>query len=150
MKRILFIIFIIGTLSSCKKDTDNTTSETLSGRWITGGYDLELYNSAGVKVSHIVADAIKTYWTFDSKQVKISYDLSTQVIVSDYTLKRNMNNRILSFSNPQVAFQADWNIEEQTDKYMRITSVVTDKKALGYGNNQTAAKGIMTISLTKE
>jgi hypothetical protein len=150
MKRILFLIFIVIGLYGCKKDSDNSTRETLSGKWATGGYNLELYNSSGVKVSHLIADAIKTYWTFDDKQVKVSTDLNTQVIVSEYTLKRNVDNRVLSFSNPQVARQADWRIEEQTDKYMRITSEITDKKSLVYGNNQTAARGVMTIYLNKE
>jgi hypothetical protein len=150
MKRILLLIFIVIGLSGCKKDSDNSTSETLSGKWATGGYNLELYNSSGVKVSHLIADAIKTYWTFDDKQVKVSTDFNTQVIVSEYTLKRNVDNRVLTFSNPQVATQADWRIEEQTDKYMRITSEITDKKSLVYGSNQTAARGVMTIYLNKE
>jgi len=151
MKRILFLLLIIISISSCKKDADHTTTETLSGKWATGGYDLELYNSSGVKVSHIVADAIKTYWTYDTKQVKISTDLNTQVIVSEYSLRRNMNNRVLSFSNPDVAAkQADWSIEEQTDKYMRITARITDKQSLVYGDNKTAAWGIMSISFSKE
>ncbi|MDQ0640947.1 hypothetical protein QF042_004512 [Pedobacter sp. W3I1] len=69
MKRILFLLFIIVNISGCKKDTDNTTNETLSGKWSTGGYDLELYNSSGIKVSHIIADAVKSQWTFDDKQL---------------------------------------------------------------------------------
>jgi hypothetical protein len=113
MKRILFLIFIVIGLYGCKKDSDNSTSETLSGKWATGGYNLELYNSSGVKVSHLIADAIKTYWTFDDKQVKVSTDFNTQVIVSEYTLKRNVDNRVLTFSNPQVATQADWRIESR-------------------------------------
>jgi len=151
MKRIAFLLFVVISISGCKKDADNSTSETLSGKWTTGGYDLQLYNSSGVEVSHLIADAIKTYWTFDNKQVKISTDINMNVIVSDYTLKRNADTRILSFSNPDVAVkQADWRIEEQTDKHMRITSRITDKNLLAYGDNKTAAYGILSIYLSKE
>ncbi|MGQ7854607.1 hypothetical protein ACUN24_10200 [Pedobacter sp. WC2501] len=150
MKRILFLLFILINISACKKDTDNTTSETLSGKWSTGGYDLELYNSSGIKVSHIIADAVKSYWTFDDKQVKVSTDINTSVKFSDYSLRRNTDNRILTFSNPNFAVQTTWSIVAQTDQYMRISSEVTDKQSLIYGTNQTAARGIMNIYLTKE
>ncbi|QDW23561.1 hypothetical protein FFJ24_001445 [Pedobacter sp. KBS0701] len=150
MKRILFLLFILINVSACKKDTDNTTSESLSGKWSTGGYDLELYNSSGIKVSHIIADAVKSYWTFDDKQVKVSTDINTSVKFSDYILRRNADNRILTFSNPNFAVQTTWSIVAQTDQYMRISSEVTDKQSLIYGTNQTAARGVMNIYLTKE
>jgi len=150
MRRILFLLCVIINISGCKKDTDNTTNETLNGKWSTGGYNLELYNSSGVKVSHIVADAIKSYWTFDDKQVKVSTDVNTSVKFSDYILRRNVDNRILTFSNPNFAPQTTWSIVAQTDQYMRISAEVTDKQWLIYGTNQTAARAVMTIYLTKE
>lgn len=150
MKRILLLLCIIINISGCKKDTDNTTKETLNGKWSTGGYDLELYNSSGVKVSHIVADAVKSYWTFDDKQVKVSTDVNTSVKLTDYILRRNADNRILTFSNPNFAAQATWSIVAQTDQYMRISAEVTDKQSLIYGTNQIAARGVMNIYLTKE
>lgn len=150
MKRILFLLFIVINISGCKKDTDHTTSETLSGKWSTGGYDLELYNSSGIKVSHIIADAVKSYWIFDDKQVKVSTDINISVKFSDYILRRNADNRILTFSNPNFAVQTTWSIVAQTDQYMRISSEITDKQSLIYGTNQTAARGVMNIYLTKE
>lgn len=150
MKRILLLLCIIINISGCKKDTDTATNETLNGKWSTGGYDLELYNSSGIKVSHIVADAVKSYWTFDDKQVKVSTDINTSVKFSDYILRRNADNRILTFSNPNFAAQTTWSIVAQTDQYMRINTEVTDKQWLIYGTNQTAARAVMTIYLTKE
>lgn len=150
MKRILLLLCIIINISGCKKDTDNGTNETLNGKWSTGGYDLELYNSSGVKVSHSVADAIKSYWTFDNKQVKFSTDVNTSVKFSDYILSRNADTRILTFSNPNFAPQTTWSIVAQTDQYMRISAEVNDKQWLIYGTNQTAARAVMSIYLTKE
>ncbi|MBE5318164.1 hypothetical protein IM793_03260 [Pedobacter sp. MR2016-19] len=150
MKRILFLLLILINISACKKDTDHITSETLSGKWSTGGYDLELYNASGIKVSHIIADALKSYWTFDDKQVKVSTEINTSVKFSDYILRRNADNRILTFSNPNFAAQNTWSIVAQTDQYLRISSEVTDKQSLIYGTNQTAARGVMNIYLTKE
>ena len=150
MKRILFLLLILINISACKKDTDHTTNETLNGKWSTGGYDLELYNSSGIKVSHIVADAVKSYWTFNDKQVKFSTDVHTSVKFSDYILRRNTDNRILTFSNPNFAAQTTWNIVAQTDQYIRISAEVTDKQSLIYGTNQIAARGVMNIYLTKE
>ncbi|MFW0718455.1 hypothetical protein [Pedobacter sp. N23S346] len=151
MKKSLFLLLMFSFLFACKKKTDDTTVTTsLSGKWSTGGYELVLYDAAGQIVSHGIADAIKTYWTFDQSQIKLSYDLKSNVVASGYKVVKTLNNRQLLIENTNIAVQTEWKIESQTDQSMSISSVITDQASLNYGQNKKASRGMKTIYFVLE
>lgn len=144
-------MLIIALFISCKKDKINeSASASVTGKWSTGGYELVLYDAAGQIVSHGIADAIRTYWTFDQSQIKVSYDLRADVITSGYKVVNKMDGVFLLIDNTNVAAQTEWKIESQTDQYMSISSIITDQAFLNYGPNKKASRGVKTIYLVLE
>ncbi|WP_421941288.1 hypothetical protein [Pedobacter sp.] len=149
MKNTLIILFTVCALLSCKKKNDDITKETLSGKWTTSGYTITLYNSSNTIVSQVVTDAIKTYWTFSDTQISLSTDNYVMPRSADYTLTNTLNTRRLHISTTEIAMYTDWEITEQTDNLIVLSTDVTDKNMLNYGNGQVAARGKIIIRLTK-
>ncbi|WP_090883422.1 hypothetical protein [Pedobacter rhizosphaerae] len=149
MKKTLMILFTVCALLSCKKKNNDITKETLSGKWSTAGYTITLYNSSNVVVSQIVADAIKTYWTFDDTKVTLTTDNYIAARSAEYTVTKAQNTRFLHISSSEIAMYSDWEIVEQTDNILVLSADVTDRSALNYGNGQVAARGKITIRLNR-
>ena len=149
--RNTFLAFVmICCFFSCKKDNNAITAEILKGKWSTGGYDIILYNSSGEVVSHSVADAIKTYWTFDRSQIKLSNDVNADVRTSNYKVLNTVGTRALIIENSAIATFNNWIVDEQSSNTMVISAQIADKAQLTYGKNQVAAKGVKTIYLSRE
>ncbi|KQN38934.1 hypothetical protein ASE92_05835 [Pedobacter sp. Leaf41] len=149
--RSTFLAFVmVFCIFSCKKDNNATTTETLKGKWSTGGYDIILYNSSGEVVSHSVVDAIKTYWTFDQSQIKLSNDINADVKTSNYKVLNTVGTRTLMVENAAIATFNNWIVDELSSNAMVISAQINDKSQLTYGKNQVAAKGVKAIYLSRE
>jgi len=149
MRNSFLFLFIICSFFACKKNEGTVSIETLSGKWTTGGYDFIMYNASGAVVSHMVADAIKTYWTFDQTHLRLSNDINLDVKTSGYKVINRSGVRTLDIANAEVATYTSWTIDEESSNRLLISSQITDKKQLNYGQNQTAARGVKIIYLSK-
>ena len=150
MKKILLLSFIMTIFLSCKKYSNQVSTETLNGKWSTGGYDFILYDGSGKVVSHGVADAIKTYWTFDNKKISLTNDFNTNVISSEYTITNTSGQKKLLISNSELAVQKEWKIDISANQNLQISAEITERNLLKYGDNLYAVKGKKIIYFVKE
>ena len=150
MKKFLPFLLVLLLLFSCKKDKSADSISSLNGKWATGGYDFELYDASGMVVSHSVADAIETYWTFEKSQLTLSYVLKPDVITSGYKVLNNATEKRLLIDNSNIAGQTQWKIEAQTDQLIKISTAITDPALLHSSAFRTAVRGVKTIYLIRE
>lgn len=149
MRKTFLLLFLTVAFIGCKKRTESA-EQVLIGKWSTGGYEIILYNSSNAVVSHIIADAIKTYWTFNGNMLTISNDINTDKTISDYTLMQTLDKRKLYTSNIKVAGQNNWEVESEKPASMTITAELKNKSDLTYGQNQVASKGKVYVYFSKE
>jgi hypothetical protein len=150
MKKLSPFLLILCLLFACKKDETEGATTSLNGKWSTGGYHFEWYNASGMVVSRGVADAIKTYWTFEKFQMTLSYDFRSDVITSSYKVVNKGIEKHLFIDNASIAVQTDWKIESQTDQQMKISTKITDLDLITLLPFRTAVSGVKTIYLVRE